>query len=226
MYICRCIRLHLVRNIRCPCASRSASATEAVRRLARARKLTLTEAVRLRGGAGARRSRAIGRRSPGGHSRAHATSRTDRRKGRQGVLRPGMGGGQVTETLMVETSALVAVHSGGTGLAAIRRTHCRRDRFHDLFQRLRSRACGNSRESDAVGSSSDRAESARRLHIEVRDYASPAISYAIDGRERFGRGRRVLNMGDCLSYGAARQSGAHLIYVNEDFAQTDVNDRV
>ena len=33
-------------------------------------------------------------------------------------------------------------------------------------------------------------------------------------------------MGDCLSYGAARQSGAHLIYVNEDFAQTDVNDRV
>ena len=46
------------------------------------------------------------------------------------------GAGRVTETLMVETSALVAVHSGGTGLAAIRRTHCRRDRFHDLFQRF------------------------------------------------------------------------------------------
>jgi ribonuclease VapC len=33
-------------------------------------------------------------------------------------------------------------------------------------------------------------------------------------------------MGDCLSYGAAKESRARLIYVGEDFARTDVNDDV
>jgi len=65
-----------------------------------------------------------------------------------------------------------------------------------------------------------------RLDVEIRDYASQAILHAIAARERFGPGRRGFNMGDCLSYGAAKERRARLIYVGEDFARTDVNDHV
>jgi ribonuclease VapC len=70
------------------------------------------------------------------------------------------------------------------------------------------------------------AETAARLDVGITDYPSQAIPFAIAARERFGPGRRGLNMGDCLSYGAARESQARLIYVGEDFARTDVNDRL
>jgi ribonuclease VapC len=53
-------------------------------------------------------------------------------------------------------------------------------------------------------------------HAIVRDladrlainYEAEAIPHAIAARERFGAGRRGLNMGDCLSYGAAKQGRA------------------
>ncbi len=40
----------------------------------------------------------------------------------------------------------------------------------------------------------------------------------------FGAGGHSLNMGDRLSYGAARMARARLLYVGDDFARTDVND--
>ncbi len=69
-------------------------------------------------------------------------------------------------------------------------------------------------------------DGANRLAIEVRSYDAAAIPHAVAARERFGAGRRGLNMGDCLSYGAARQCRARLLYVGQDFARTDVNDQV
>ena len=133
----------------------------------------------------------------------------------------------MTETLMVETSALVAVILEEPGWRQFAERIVGATAFTTCFNVFEA-ALAVTRERNLTPSAAHLIvlESARQLDIEVRDYASPAISYAIDGRERFGRGRRGLNMGDCLSYGAARQSGAHLIYVNEDFAQTDVNDRV
>ena len=65
---------------------------------------------------------------------------------------------------------------------------------------------------------------AARLDIEVTDYTSGALPFAISARQAFGAGRHGLNMGDCLSYGAARLARARLLYVGEDFARTDVND--
>ncbi len=47
---------------------------------------------------------------------------------------------------------------------------------------------------------------------------------AVAGREKFGAGKRGLNLGDCLSYGAAKRNSARLLYVGEDFALTDIND--
>ena len=65
-----------------------------------------------------------------------------------------------------------------------------------------------------------------RLAIEITDYEVDAIPFAIAGREKFGAGKRGLNMDDCLSYGAAKRRRARLLCVGEDFARTDVNDRV
>jgi ribonuclease VapC len=65
-----------------------------------------------------------------------------------------------------------------------------------------------------------------RLAIEIMDYEAEAIPFAIAGREKFGAGKRGLNMGDCLSYGAAKRRGARLLYVGEDFARTDLKENV
>jgi ribonuclease VapC len=54
------------------------------------------------------------------------------------------------------------------------------------------------------------------------------IERAIEGREKFGKGRHpaALNFGDCLSYGAARYYRSTLLFKGDDFAQTDVNEAV
>jgi ribonuclease VapC len=60
--------------------------------------------------------------------------------------------------------------------------------------------------------------------IEIVPFTPEMIPHAVAARERYGRGRKRLNMGDCLSYAAARQLGLKLIYKGDDFAATDVND--
>ena len=47
---------------------------------------------------------------------------------------------------------------------------------------------------------------------------------AVDAWLRFGKGRHPadLNFGDCLAYATAKVSGEPLLFVGEDFAQTDI----
>ena len=59
--------------------------------------------------------------------------------------------------------------------------------------------------------------------IEIVPLTPEMIPHAVAARERFGRGRKGLNMGDCLSYAATRQLGLKLLYKGDDFASTDVN---
>ncbi len=62
-----------------------------------------------------------------------------------------------------------------------------------------------------------------RLKIAVIPYTPESPPHAVSARERYGRGRKGLNMGDCLSYAAARHLGLTLLYTGDDFARTDVN---
>jgi ribonuclease VapC len=64
----------------------------------------------------------------------------------------------------------------------------------------------------------------KQLNIQCRPLAIEASDWAADAYERFGKGRHPakLNLGDCLSYGAARAAGVGLIYKGQDFAQTDL----
>ena len=131
----------------------------------------------------------------------------------------------MTEPLMVETSALVAILLEEPGwkplaeqvVAANAFTTCV-NVFEASLAIVRERAVMPGAAYGIV------LEAAARLDVEVTDYPARALPFAVSAREAFGSGRHGLNIGDCLSYGAARCAGARLLYVDEDFARTDVND--
>ncbi len=133
----------------------------------------------------------------------------------------------MTETLMVETSALVAIIVEGPGWRQLAERIAGASAFTTRFNIFEA-ALAVVREKDLSPSAPHLIvlDAAALLDVEISDYASRAIAYAIAARERFGPGRRGLNMGDCLSYGAAKERRARRIYVGEDFARTDVNDQV
>ena len=65
----------------------------------------------------------------------------------------------------------------------------------------------------------------QELHITEIPFGEPHWKEAVDAYERFGRGRHPakLNFGDCLSYATAKVAGQPLLFVGEDFSQTDVD---
>jgi ribonuclease VapC len=127
--------------------------------------------------------------------------------------------------LLVETSALVAIileEPGWKSLAeqvvAGRALTTCVNAFEASLALVREKAISPTAAYEMV------IEAAARLDVMVTDYAADALPFAAAARERFGAGRQGLNMGDCLSYGAARLVRMRLLYVGEDFARTDVND--
>jgi len=60
--------------------------------------------------------------------------------------------------------------------------------------------------------------------IELRPVGEPQARLAREAFLRFGKGRRPagLNFGDCFSYTLARMLDAPLLFVGDDFGQTDV----
>lgn len=128
---------------------------------------------------------------------------------------------------MVETSALVAVILEEPGWRQLAEQIVGANAFTSCFNVFET-ALAVVRERALTPSAAYRIvlDTAARLDVEIRDYSSQAIPHAIAAQERFGPWTRGLSMGDSLSYGAAKQNRARLIYAGEDFARTDVNDRV
>ncbi len=64
----------------------------------------------------------------------------------------------------------------------------------------------------------------RSVDAEVVPFTEEHLDAAIDAFVRFGRGRHraALNFGDCMSYAIAKVAGMPLLYVGNDFAQTDI----
>ena len=62
------------------------------------------------------------------------------------------------------------------------------------------------------------------LGASVLSFDETQARLALDAYIRYGKGRHPasLNFGDCLAYAAAKAVGARLLYVGEDFAQTDL----
>lgn len=63
-----------------------------------------------------------------------------------------------------------------------------------------------------------------RAEIQILDVDTSVAEAAIVGWRRFGKGRHpaALNYGDTFSYGLARHLGYPLLFVGDDFPQTDV----
>ena len=62
------------------------------------------------------------------------------------------------------------------------------------------------------------------LDVEIQIITDETASVAIDAFTRYGKGRHPakLNFGDCFSYAGAKAAGVGLLYVGDDFAQTDI----
>ncbi len=67
-------------------------------------------------------------------------------------------------------------------------------------------------------------EALRRLEIGIEDVTAEVARLAVDGWRRFGKGRHPagLNFGDCFAYGLALARNESLLFVGQDFAQTDI----
>jgi ribonuclease VapC len=63
-----------------------------------------------------------------------------------------------------------------------------------------------------------------RARIEIRPVDERLAQTAINGWRRFGKGRHpaALNYGDCFSYALAIELDEPLLFVGDDFSQTDV----
>ena len=64
----------------------------------------------------------------------------------------------------------------------------------------------------------------KELGVTVVPFGEAEWRLAVDAFTKFGRGRHpaALNFGDCLAYATATSLGDALLYVGDDFAQTDV----
>jgi ribonuclease VapC len=61
--------------------------------------------------------------------------------------------------------------------------------------------------------------------VVITDINDETASLAVQAFQRYGKGRghpARLNMGDCFSYACAKQHRVPLLYVGNDFAQTDL----
>jgi ribonuclease VapC len=62
--------------------------------------------------------------------------------------------------------------------------------------------------------------------IKVIGFTDEMGRIAVDAFEKFGKGRKSaaqLNLGDCLSYAAAKGAGLPLLFLGDDFTKTDVS---
>ncbi len=65
----------------------------------------------------------------------------------------------------------------------------------------------------------------QEAEVSVVPFGEVHYAAAVDAWLRFGRGRHPagLNFGDCLAYALAKVSDQPLLFVGDDFAQTDID---
>lgn len=68
------------------------------------------------------------------------------------------------------------------------------------------------------------AEFIRVVGLRIVPVAEAETALALAAHARYGKGRHParLNLGDCFAYACARVHGVPLLYVDDDFSQTDI----
>jgi ribonuclease VapC len=79
--------------------------------------------------------------------------------------------------------------------------------------------------SDAALAYADIEQMLNHFRIRSTELTADMVLVALQAYERYGKGRghpARLNMGDCMSYGAAKVLGLPLLYKGGDFSKTDI----
>ncbi|MDE3175691.1 MAG: type II toxin-antitoxin system VapC family toxin [Pseudomonadota bacterium] len=127
--------------------------------------------------------------------------------------------------VLVETSALVAIILEEQDWQALAQAMALSACTTSVFNVFEASLAVASRKAVAVGEANALVMSlAEEFAVVIVPLTPDMIPHAIAARERYGRGRNGLNMGDCLSYAAAKALGLKLLYKGDDFSATDVND--
>ena len=124
--------------------------------------------------------------------------------------------------LCLDASAIVAIYFDEPTAASLKATIDESDRIMvgaaTVFEAILviSRRMDDDAEADVF-------DLLLRLRAEIIPLDEPQIRLANVARARYGKGRHPakLNFGDCLAYAAAKSRGVRLLFVGDDFAQTD-----
>lgn len=123
--------------------------------------------------------------------------------------------------MIVDTSALIAIVVREDGweplVDALERSRRTRISVMTLLELRIVLAAGLTRGDLAE-------ELLRRYRIEPIDFTVEQSAEAAQAHQKYGRGNHAagLNFGDCAAYATAKLAGESLLYVGNDFAQTDV----
>lgn len=125
--------------------------------------------------------------------------------------------------MVIDTSALVAMMTGeATAERLIRALEADPERLVSTATIVETSLVLMGRYGDAGDVQLDRF--LRSIGAEVVPVGEEHATIARDAALRFGKGRHPagLNFGDCFSYALAAARGAPLLFVGDDFRQTDV----
>ena len=127
--------------------------------------------------------------------------------------------------VLVETSALVAIILEEADWQALANTIATNLGKTCAFNIIEASLAVASRKALSVTEACARITAVvEELAIEVLPLTPERLPHSVAARERYGRGRKSLNMGDRLSYAAAKFLGLTLLFKSEDFARSDVID--
>ena len=125
--------------------------------------------------------------------------------------------------MVLDTSAVMAILLGESQAPALV-TAMMADprRLLSAFSLLESSIVVEARKGPAGGRELDLF--LHRAEVRVISLDSEQVELARSAWQRFGKGRHPagLNIGDCCAYALAAQSGEPLLFVGQDFGQTDV----
>lgn len=126
--------------------------------------------------------------------------------------------------IVLDSSAIVAIFKGEPGFEALERPIDRADAILIGAPTLLETAIvltGQTRRDQRAVLEAY----LHRIDAQVVEFTEKHYFAAADAFVRFGRGfhaKANLNFGDCMAYAVAAVAGDQLLYVDEDFAHTDI----
>lgn len=126
--------------------------------------------------------------------------------------------------MVIDTSAIIAILLGEPTAAALADAIAAdAKRLMSAFSVLECGIVIEAKKGEAGGQALDLLM--HRAHIETIALTVEQVELARAAWRKFGKGRHPagLNIGDCCSYALAKYTGEPLLFIGDDFSQTDID---